>query len=296
MLKFLYICDTHFGDGAADAWHIQPRCPELMPVLFERLGQWIAEQRIDFVLHGGDAVEHATPGNITTAVNVLSRLPCPVYLCLGNHDLFGADALDLWLRHSPHCFPGGEPNYVVDRPEMRLIVLAHHWHDLTRPHYWDEQMSQAAVLDASQRDLLARALAESVRRGVPCLLALHSPVIAMRPDEAAAELPDETLSPALFSYLRDLAQRYASFKLLLAAHSHVNRIRRIGSLPVVATAAFGESPFDARLITPGSGSTTGGPIRVETINFASLFNLPAPYDASRAFAQGGPADRSALRP
>lgn len=290
MLKFLYVCDTHFGDAPADPWHIQPRCPQLMPALFDRLAAWLADNRFDFVLHGGDAIESASFASITAAADLFSSLPCPVYLCLGNHDLFGDRALDLWRRHSRGLLPAGQPNYVVERPEATLLVLANHWHDLKRPYYWDEHTPQTPLLDESQRLLLETTLAESARTRKPVILALHSPILAMRPDESAAGLPDETLSPALFSYLQDRAARYPSLKLLLAGHSHVSRIRRLGPLPVVATAAFGESPFEGRLIIVDDS----GSIRVETLTFASLFGLPAPYDASKAFAQGSPSDRTAV--
>ena len=107
--------------------------------------------------------------------------------------------------------------------------------------------------------------------------------------------PDPTTdppNPQLLQELIDLASRYSVFRLLLAGHSHVNRVATIGPLTILATAAFGESPFEARQLR----IEDDGHIHIETLCFAKILGLSPPYDPQCRFAQGRPSDRTCVLP
>ena len=104
MTRFIYLADTHIGAGSG-GYIQQPRYVEHMPTLMANLCAWIeTDGGIDFVLHGGDMVDHVCEANVRLA-SELFALPVPVYLCLGNHDMDHPKAVDVWLDAAPEFFP-----------------------------------------------------------------------------------------------------------------------------------------------------------------------------------------------
>ena len=108
MTKFIYIADSHVGAGDT-GYYQQPRYADRLPELVALLDAWIQQDSgIDFVLHGGDMVDAASVENIRAA-RAMFQLSVPVYLCLGNHDLTGENAFDLWLAEAPAFFLEPDP-------------------------------------------------------------------------------------------------------------------------------------------------------------------------------------------
>jgi len=290
VLRFLYLTDTHFGAEPGAGWMLQPRCPaELLEPLIDGLARWLATSDVDFVLHGGDVIEAGRADQIALAMGLLRRLGKPVRVCLGNHDLLEADSMARW-RTADGFLPSGQPNYVIQRPEAVIVVIAHHWNAIDPPYQWALDGPQVPVIDATQMDMLVRAIKRAEAPGRPAILLLHSPVVRFPHDGSRPDPMIEPHNTELLDALLALAHRYASLRVLLAGHSHVNRIAKVRDLTVVATAAFGESPFEARLVSVDDG----GIITIETPCFAELLGFDVPYDRERSFAQGDPSDRECI--
>jgi 3',5'-cyclic AMP phosphodiesterase CpdA len=108
-MKFVYIADTHIGCREGAGYQMQPRYGgACMEELFGVLADWVRQEvGVDFVVHGGDAVDTGMPENLALARKYLGKMPCPVYLTLGNHDLTESGARSQWLQIAPELFPGG---------------------------------------------------------------------------------------------------------------------------------------------------------------------------------------------
>ncbi len=205
MTRFIYITDTHIGANG-EGYHQQPQYAGNLPRMLECLDQWIqSHPGIDFVLHGGDMVDLATEENIRAA-RVLFSLSVPVYLCLGNHDMTDARALDIWLREAPDFFPGGGVNYTLDFAGAQIHVLPNHWDDTPnywdgahlRPHFREEQVSylrdKAAVVDCQ-------------------ILCTHSEVAAVPSAQTGFEKPYHTPLPAFVDAVRTMGRNAAKLAL-----------------------------------------------------------------------------------
>ncbi|MDD3927873.1 MAG: hypothetical protein PHT33_14580, partial [bacterium] len=90
----------------------------------------------------------------------------------------------------------------------------------------------------------------------------------------------------LREYFLDKASRFPHFKLVLAAHSHVNTLDTGSGLLTLTSASFTETPFDFRLV-----EVDGEGISISTISLNDRLGLDVDYDLSKAWVQGGAAER-----
>ena len=138
MTRFIYVADTHIGTRKM-GYEVQAGYPGRLPAILDGLCRWAGESGpVDFIIHGGDMVDDATRENIRAAKELFS-LPFPVYLCLGNHDVTGEEALDLWLEEAPDLFPGGNPTFSVTTGDCCVHVAPNQWDDI--PFHWQEEMA-----------------------------------------------------------------------------------------------------------------------------------------------------------
>lgn len=286
MLRILYLTDTHLGQDPNDPWMLQPYSPQCFDELYDRLPTWLEEQHVDYVLHGGDAVSTPRPEHIDTAVATFTALGRPVHLCLGNHDLMSPQAADLWRAGHGGLLPAGQFDFVVHHPDADLLVIAHHWYNLNRPYYWDLSVPSLPVLADGQWRLIEEQAARCQTLGRPLLLALHSQILSL--DHAPGDNGplSSPPNPELLIRLRAIGRQYPCLKLVMSGHCHAHHILPVGTFHAMTTAAFGESPFEARLLTMDHHQ-----LAIETVCFRDVFNLIAPYNDAKAWAQGGPHDR-----
>lgn len=283
MTTFLYIADTHIGAGP-EGYTQQPRALERLAALLSGMRSWLATNNVDFVLHGGDLVEHGDEDEIREAVAMMVSLDVPVYLCLGNHDLSLPESRGYWRRHGGALLPegrgerGGRFSYAVPFAEFNLYVMAHHWNSLEPPHCWQPRDQLTPLLDEEQKRRFEEFLAAKRK---PVIAAVHALLNAI-PAAQTGWAEDFHLPDAAFrEYFLSLAERFPHFKLVLAAHNHVNTSAEQNSLVTMTTAALVESPFEARLI-----EVTAGNIQVSTVAFGKILGLEYEYDESKAWVQG----------
>ncbi|WIM68603.1 exonuclease SbcCD subunit D [Corynebacterium breve] len=89
----------------------------------ERLGMLADERGAEFIVIAGDVFEHNSldPRTIGRAVELLSRLPVPVYLLPGNHDPLIADSIFNRTRDIDNVTVIEESSVIEVRPGVELI-------------------------------------------------------------------------------------------------------------------------------------------------------------------------------
>lgn len=280
MTRFLYIADTHLGAdpmGYQQQEGFPGRLPEILGTLVERMADLGG---VDFVLHGGDMVDSTTDDNILAAGRAFD-LPVPVYLCLGNHDLTVPDAVERWMDLAPQFFPDNAPDFTVVTEDCVIHVAPNHWCE--HPFYWRDR--QEARLSESQVARLARDIA--LRPGRPHLLVTHSPVYGLPPAQTGLDepchSPNASFTAAVEAFLADRAE----VACVLGAHNHMNMRVTRGGVEFVTVSSLVETPFELKLF-----EVTRDSVRMQTVGLRDCLSFGDAYDASRAYVQGRPVDRS----
>lgn len=265
-IKFLYLTDTHWGFGE-NGYCIQPRYKADPETVMKRLARWIKAEGIDFVVHGGDIVDHGTPEEIDLAVSLCGELPVPVYLSLGNHDLMEPDSMDLWRSKATALLPEGRDCFHVDIADYAsLYVVGHHWLP-DRDFYWDKEGDLLPRLSADQIDALDSFMQECNR---PVIAVTHAPLNEVPASQRGTDAP---FHPPYLPYLEtwnDLARRHPNLRLVLTGHNHAHSNHDHGGYVSCTTGAFSETPVQARLVTVSPQE-----IAVDTVSLAEPLGLPS---------------------
>ncbi len=281
MTRFLFLADSHFG--AAPMGYMQQKgYPERVPDLLRGLRDLIAEEQIDFVLHGGDMVDATTDENILRAAECFD-LPVPVYLCLGNHDLTEPDALQRWLKFAPAYFPGARPEFVVDTSDCRIHVAPNHWG--SEQYWWND--SQAASFSNEQLSQLDRNLEQKSDK--IHILLTHSGVWDLPGEQSGSGAPLHPPSPGFHESIADLASRHRQVRCVLGGHNHLNMRVESQGVQYVTVSAFAEVPFEVKLF---EASSNGDGLRMKTLSLADRMDFRASYDFNKTHVQGRAVDRA----
>ena len=278
MTKFIYIADTHVG-AEPDGYQQQKAYHQKLPELLGLLDEWIGENEIDFVVHGGDMANRGTEQNIRRA-RELFDLSVPLYLCLGNHDLLEPGARDRWLELAPEFFQNGAPDFSVRHGDVCVHVAPNQWcetsycwRDVQGPHFLPGQLDRihdaiSACPDAAHVLVTHRAV-------------LSIPAEQTGLDEPLHE-PPEVFSGQVWRLLRS----HRAVRCVLAAHTHVNTHAELDGVHFVAASALVETPFEFKLVEIGDGR-----LRVSTHNLIRRLGIETEYDFDKTFVQGRAKDR-----
>ncbi len=274
--KFAYLTDTHFGAGK-DGYHLQPRHLIDSAELFDRLANWIADQDLSFVVHGGDIVDDGTEAEIENAVDLCRRLPVPTYLALGNHDLAQPDSITHWRNKGTDLLPGGRDCFSVDAGTAALYVVGHHWNSDT-PYFWDKGKPQQPQLSVQQIKAI-----DAFLDGAQCpvIVVTHAPLNAVSTTQTGGTTPfHPPYSPYVDNWTR-LGQKHSNLQLVLTGHNHAHSNFDQETFTSCTTAAFGEIPAQVRLISIDSKK-----IHIETISLAYALGLSSKLTQEYAWCVG----------
>ncbi|WP_432797210.1 metallophosphoesterase family protein [Poriferisphaera sp. WC338] len=290
MQRILYLTDTHLGASNTDGYFMQPRCLKHWRALLSTLKQFLQENSVDLILHGGDLIDTALSDTINRAADDMRSLGVPVQLCLGNHDLDHLEAINNWLKFAPDLFPQKHHTGAIRGKHAHIFILAHHYGSTNPPHHWNLtfENAQIPVIDPTQRASLELFLAASDK---PVILATHCPVTDVPPHQLPGPNPFHPPDPQYASYLLSLADQSAKLPLILTAHNHVNACVPFPRTTALSTAAFTEAPCSARLITIDAQTIT-----IERISFAQKIDLNIQLDPDNAWVCGLPAYEKIVLP
>ena len=279
MTRFIYLSDTHWGVDAP-GYTMQASQPTMLPQLLDALGEWIGEHGpVDFVLHGGDMVDSTSAENIERAAEHF-QLPVPVYLCLGNHDLTRADAVDMWLDLAPQFFIDS-PNFTLETPDVLLHVVPNQWG--SAPYFWNGV--QLPHFLPEQEVFLSTALKR--RPDKVHVLSTHSPFCGVPIDQTGFDGPFHQPPLDFVERGRGLLHAHSHLHALLGAHSHINTCIAQGNGHFVTTSSFVEVPYDFKCVEIADGR-----LSMTTHSLDRSVDFCASYDYEKTFVQGRACDRA----
>lgn len=280
MTRFVYLSDTHWGIEKP-GYTMQESHPPQLPHLLARLEEWVvAHGPIDFVLHGGDMIDSTSVEHIARAAE-LFQLSLPVYLCLGNHDLTCADALDMWLREAPQFFGTGGVNFSVETDDALIHIAPNQWGP--EPYFWNGVQEPHFL--AAQERFIAEALARNPEK--VHVFSTHSPVCGVPCAQTGYEEPYHSPPSAFVEQVDMWARAHPQLACVLGAHSHINSHVEVEGTHYVTSSSFSEVPFDFKLFEIGDGR-----LSMQTLNLAEQVDFPICYDYDKTFVQGREKDRS----
>lgn len=288
-LRFLFISDSHEGGHAQHAC-LHPRyVSSEYDLLLERLGQWVARQPLDFVIHGGDIIDAGYKKQVMAAADRFKQMiPVPTYLCLGNHDLARQESIDYWREHHQGLLPDGQTDYHWSHPQAAFYVMCAHWHP-SHDFYWEQGTGDRPTprLTPSQLEAFERFLQSTDK---PVVLTVHAPVEAVQPAQSGKDAPWHPPHEPYRNAIYQLAHQYANLRLILTGHTHATNQAIYDGWAACNNAAFNEAPAQARLITIDQENIT-----VDTLAMATELDLPTPLDGRNLWGiQTGPTHRVQL--
>jgi predicted phosphodiesterase len=279
-MKIIYLADTHIGGSDNEGYRQQPRYLSRISELMKCLAEWIRKQEdVDFVIHGGDMVESTSLENIKYASELFRKLPCPVYLTLGNHDLTSDDSVDYWLNGAADLFPGNSADFSISRQGVDFHFLTSHWG--SKPYFWDPAEKQIPYLLPSQLQKIERYEASSN----PLVLITHSPIFGLPSEQTGLENPLHPPEGAFSEIMLDKTNGLP-VKMVLGAHNHMNMNLELNGVNYVTASAFTETPFEFKVF-----EITGTRLSMKTVSLASELGFKSDYCHDRKYVQGRPCDR-----
>lgn len=279
-MKFVYIADTHIGCREGAGYQMQRRYGgsytlELFGVLADRVRQ---EGDVDFVLHGGDAVDEATPENLDLAKALFALMPCPVYLTLGNHDLTESGAREKWFEVAPELFPNGQTEASFVWGGVRFDLLTSHWGKTK--YFWNSSEPQIPWFSEEQLEVLRTGPTSPQR-----VIISHAPPCGVPLEQTGYEKPIHSPEGDFENVVESLCATYAPV-LWLGAHNHMNLLSTVGKTHRVTCSSLTETPFEFKVFEIREGH-----VSMKTVSLRDQVSFTGPYDYTKRYVQGREIDR-----
>jgi 3',5'-cyclic AMP phosphodiesterase CpdA len=254
-MKFAYITDTHFG-GDKNCWGQQTTYPELLPKLFNKLSQYLKQNPVDFILHGGDITNNASPQQLHDLDDTIAQLPAPLRLTLGNHDLSHIQALSLW-KEKNNTFPSNTTatgDFTIEMGPVTLLAMTNSWSNPNgdNPFYWDSSKEQTAGFTDTQYDWLEAQLNETPEK--PFILTIHETLYSLPPRLTGMPEPIHKTTGPYINKIKSFINTHPQIKLILSGHCHASCLTIDNSQYFVTTSAYFEPPFQIRIIDINNSS------------------------------------------
>lgn len=244
--RFAVVSDPHIGLPQT-IWN-NPRRFHLVEIsiaALELVLEHLQQQQLDFLLLPGDLTQDGETENHAWLQKRLSKLPFPVYVVPGNHDVPNllADGRAIGLKDFPHYYSqfgykNPEQLYYTREilPEVQLIGL--------NSNQFDNTGSQFGRIDDQQLTWLEQVLNKTQDKLV--LVMLHHNVIE--------HVPNQTNHPLGKRYMLEDAPRLkqilkaAGVKLVFTGHLHVQDIAYQDGLYDITTGSLVSYPHPYRIL------------------------------------------------
>ncbi|MEO0854221.1 MAG: metallophosphoesterase [Cyanobacteria bacterium J06648_11] len=231
---------------------------------------------LDFALIPGDLTQDGEFDNHAWLAKRLSRLPFPVYVIPGNHDVLHRHSTDAamglsdFASHYSAFGPDDRPYYTRSLlPGVRLIAL--------NSNDFDDSDRQYGRLDRAQLNWLQGVLNDT----------RDEFVIVMVHHNAIEHLPNQSHHPLGRRYMLDNATdllallEAANVQLVLTGHLHVQDIAQNGTIYEITTGSLVSYPHAYRVVSvSGNDRLT---LQVESHRIEALPNWPNLQAYSRGF-------------
>jgi predicted phosphodiesterase len=278
-IKFVYITDTHYGAENVQFFE-QPSYPERLPELLSLLDARIKQDKeIQFVIHGGDMVNHCSEAVLQKLPEVF-HLSVPLYLCLGNHDLTHPDALNHWLQLAPDFFPARTPCSSIALEQGYLHIVPNHWS--STPYYWEDV--QDAHFSADQLADVEKTVQQNPNAAH--IFFTHSNIMGILPGQTGFPQPYNSPKEAFSQQVFTLTEKYPQVRTVISGHTHVNSHVRRNEIRYITASSFVEAPFEYKIFEVNNGN-----VSMTTENLFQAISFPAEYNFNKVFVQGILRDR-----
>lgn len=245
--RFAVVSDLHIaipetiGDHPTRFHLVELSIPALEMVL-----KHLEQLALDFLLLPGDLTQDGEPENHTWLAERLKKLPFPVYVVPGNHDvptLLPSDRT-IGLRDFPHYYhqfgyDNPEQLYYTRQllPGVQLIGL--------NSNQFDEQGKQVGRLDDTQLDWLKQVLTD-IDDDQLVLVMVHHNVVEHLPGQSQHILGRRYMlenAPVLLQMLRE-----ARVQLVFTGHLHVQDIAYNQGVYDITTGSLVSYPHPYRIL------------------------------------------------
>ncbi|MGK7948199.1 MAG: metallophosphoesterase [Xenococcaceae cyanobacterium] len=215
-----------------------------IPVL-ERVFAHLESSQLDFLLLPGDLTQDGEPENHQWLAQRLAKLPFPVYVIPGNHDVPNISATEKTIAFAE--FPSyyekfgyqNSQQHYYDReilPGVRLIAL--------NSNNFNQEGKQLGFIDKTQLLWLEETL-EKVRDKL-VLVMIHHNVIEHLPDQSKHPLGKRYML-ANATELLAILQKYG-VKLIFTGHLHVQDVAELAGIYEICTGSLVSYPHPYRII------------------------------------------------
>lgn len=278
--RFVYITDTHVSTGPI-GYVMQKGYHDRQARIVAALRKWIEDDgRIDFIIHGGDAIDVVEERNIRRTKRLFS-FSVPMYLCLGNHDIATRESLKMWLDIAPAFFPGNRPDFQLNCGDCVVHVMPTQWSDAD---YWSKGEQNPRFAPAQLKFFEKHAVKY---RKLPLILCTHSDIFGMPPEQSGYDGPFHQPPMTFTRPFVDFVAKWPRVKCVLSGHTHYNMRVKAGAVHYVTASALPETPFEFKLFEIGKGA-----VKMSTVSLFSRMPFSAEYDFNRTLVQGRERDRA----
>jgi 3',5'-cyclic AMP phosphodiesterase CpdA len=272
--RFAVISDPHIAlpetvwDAATRFHLVEVSIPALEQIL-----DHLITLDLDFLLLPGDLTQHGERINHQWLAQRLQKLPFPVYVVPGNHDVIAREGADpaIGFEEFPQIYQGfgyndGKTPYYLTEilPGLKLIGLNSNAFDesgkLLPVGYLNEaQLSWLdEVLPALQDDLV--------------LMMLHHNVLEHLPGQSQSPLGQRYMLHNATALIRRLEK--AGVRLMFTGHLHVQDVARQGNLCEILTGSLVSYPHPFRVLQVEQADDGSLTIEMQSQHLASVPGWP----------------------
>lgn len=270
----LHIALPHTIWNHPDRFHLV----EVSIPAFESILEHLTHLDLDFLLLPGDLTQHGEPDNHAWLQERLSRLPFPVYVVPGNHDIPVEVASEQSIKSAD--FPRyyrkfgysntDELYYTCELlPKVRLIGL--------NSNCFDASGIQVGSLDLKQLRWLEEILA-SVRDEL-VLVMIHHNVVEHLPNQSRHPMANRYMLDNALQLLQVL--RHYKVKLVFTGHLHVQDIAYSDGVYDITTGSLVSYPHPYRLFEFHQDNSGQQRLQILSYRVESVPNFPSLQQTSR---------------
>lgn len=220
---------------------------EISIPVFEFVIDQLAELDLDFLLIPGDLTQHGERENHTWLANRLAKLPYPVYVVPGNHDVLEVQATERAIAamefpqyYQKFGYTDPQQIYYTQEilPGVRLIGL--------NSNFFDQQGKQIGMgrIDAQQMQWLQQVLAEAHEPVV--MVMVHHNLIEHLPGQSKHGMGRRYMTKNAQEVLTLLEQ--AGVQMIFTGHLHVQDIARRPGISEITTGSLVSYPHPYRVL------------------------------------------------